>query len=97
MNIQDKNLKQRLIIFTLVSYLLPALMAIPMYIAKNKGVDTTALGCAQMLCPALGVIIGNLLYNTNNQISKFYVMYIAIVIMFIALSISSIFINMSVT
>ena len=93
MNIQDMNLKQRLIIFTLVSYLLPALMAIPMYIAKNKGVDTTVFGYVQMLCPALGVIIGHLLYNTNNQISKFYVMYISIVIMFIALSISSIFIN----
>ena len=92
----DKNLKQRLTIFTIISFLLPVLITIPLYIAKTKGIDVITFGFTHMLLPAMGVIIGNIFYNDNNQINKFYAMYISITIAYVMLSISNIFIHKNV-
>lgn len=67
-------------------------MAIPLYIAKTKGIDVTVFGFTYMLYPAMSVIIRNLIYNDNNQLIKFYIMYFTITITYIMLSISSLFI-----
>ena len=49
-NYSEKNLKQRLTIFTIISFILPVIMAIPLYIAKTKGIDVTMVGCAHISC-----------------------------------------------
>lgn len=53
----DKNLQQRLTIFTIISFILPVIMAIPLYIAKTKGIDVTMFG------KRLGILILGLIWG----------------------------------
>ena len=53
--------KTKLTVFFAVAYGLTALMAVPMYFGFRNGSDLAVFPIAQMLYPACGVILGNLI------------------------------------
>ena len=66
----ENSSKKQMIVFIIIAYGLTYLMGIPMYFGFKQGVDLSVFPLAQMLYPAMGVVVGKLLYEKEKAMPK---------------------------
>lgn len=81
---KSKNTENNdLMLFMLISFLIPFIMAIPLYLAKEKGLDTSIYPSLQMFIPAFAVmyiLFKNKYIKKDSNMFSFMILYIICVV-----------------
>ncbi|MFR3226126.1 MAG: CPBP family intramembrane glutamic endopeptidase [Blautia massiliensis (ex Durand et al. 2017)] len=83
--------RRELTVFLLVAFGVPYLMGIPLAIAQRAGQDTSIFANAQMMYPAMGVMLAYLLARRPDLPVRFYALHIAATITCLGCSLLSVF------
>ncbi|HCT90599.1 MAG TPA: CPBP family intramembrane metalloprotease domain-containing protein [Lachnospiraceae bacterium] len=88
----SKMEKRQLMVFAMAAYVLPYLLGILMWYGYTKQISLTAFPSAQMMYPAMGVMLAFLLTRgTDREMPKaFYRCYIGVTVVLVVLTVGSV-------